>query len=123
MTINPKLLEPTLLWENPNPNVAFNNYGSSHPITISNDYNYLVFAYKNDSGDKTIFYSKQSGKWGNATMYYPLTLAKPNNYTYYRNFVRTSATSGYFDNGKNGIEGRDDNTVMLPIAIYGTNIL
>ena len=48
MTINPKLLEPTLLWENQNPNVALAPFNL--PITNPYIYKKLIIEYKTNSG-------------------------------------------------------------------------
>lgn len=116
MTINPKLLEPTLLWENPNPTSNF----AAQTLTISNfsAFKYLFVEFKRDTtAYGTVFCDKvkldSSGIADSAV-----------------NIGKRSRSFRFRENNKADFGGAspmdsttENNSLCIPVRIYGTNIL
>lgn len=125
MTINPKLLEPTLLWENPNPNSSF----SAQNLVLSQNsqnFKYLVLRYKLYMGAKingkdgelnrgAEFMQKVDNTIGNGYL-----IGAESNQAY-RVLGVTSYTVVSLSNTTSSFEA--PNQLIIPIDLYGTNIL
>ena len=128
MTINPKLLEPTLLWENPNPNINFN---VANPISVSSmqPYKFIIIEYKSNAASiQTIFVKLRIigtgiqtnfvlglNAYANGNCY---VVSRPLNIPNYTNISFGRAYSMQI--GETGSENDSD---LIPVRIYGTNIL
>ena len=113
MKMNPVLLEPTLLWSNPNPNNALDETS----ISINNTaYNWLIIVYKEVG----------NSDWGKKTA--KIGASADNSYNQIQGMGGSSRTiriysgSISFNKGYNG-SGNEDNYALVPIAVYGTNTL
>lgn len=116
------LLEPVLLWENPNPDSSFTSTGSSNPITVPNinNFKYLILGYKYwyDS-NQSIFYIKiKNNRFGT---FVGTAVSSNEQLVLQREFEFTSNTSLYFKDCYSNQQV--DNQRLIPIVIYGTNIL
>ncbi len=118
MTINPKLLEPTLLWENSSPDSDYTSTGFNNRFSLGDitPYKALIFAFRN----------------GNATYYQKVTIRQIGTgvgvmlgiQNVRRNATLMNSLSSlvmFFGDGYS--DSTLDNSVCVPIAIYGTNIL
>lgn len=127
MTINPKLLEPTLLWENSNPNDSY--VGSSTTETsftggnVAN-FKYVVVAYR-VTADANV--QPQYLKFSNDTGYRYISYAD-SGVSMARNVYLNKAGNSFrvsvcykkvFDS--TGIA--QDNDKLVPVAIFGTNTM
>ncbi len=127
MTINPKLLEPTLLWENPNPNAASFDEQTINNIGNIDNYKYLIIEYKYYFAT----YGNQFMKIRKATgLAFPLINVNLRYEVTSRTFDFPTNTSVHFAKaymmGVSGAWGNatvSDQGLLVPIAIYGTNIL
>lgn len=115
--VHEKDIAPVLLWENGNPTSAL---GSGNVTTLSNsNYKYLIFAYKIDyASSKAIQYIKVDNE-----LYRDIFICATNNSNsnYTRVATILSSTSVAFTGGF--VDGASDDTAIIPIAIYGTNVL
>lgn len=124
MTINPKLLEPTLLWSNPNPNQAFNE--TYNVVFNTNNahlkFKYLVFEIKHFVG---------SSNTETQFVKVPSTIGNPVKEDIY--FVHAGymavrqvgmyGSQNYIGNCYIGEAKTQNNEACIPVRIYGTNIL
>lgn len=138
MTINPKLLEPTLLWENTG---SWASGFSQQNITLNQslaNFNYFVVEYftyfaanykynretqKFGVGNPTTLYDSYTLQFSSAfvSQTTSTTEVARRDFQIVNNTTIKFADALYFRNGT-----RDDaerNQYLLPIAIYGTNIL
>ena len=120
-------IKPVKLWENANPNNAFNE-NSSNPISIPNiyDFDYYVVAfkkYKNASDIEYAKFSTSSHDWCQM-----MTHWHSNNTMLIvgREVVLVNNTNNIIFAGgtyiNEGTTGTSDN-YAIPLAIYGTNLL
>ena len=130
MTINPKLLEPTLLWENPNPASDFTYTGTNNPISVSSmqPYKYIILEYKaNRFVNQTAFMKLGVGVGSNVN--YCLSInayANGNAYCVNRPFVIPNYTQIFWTRAYSmqiGGTGSENDSDLIPVRIYGTNIL
>ena len=121
--LNPKLLEPTLLWSNNNPNNAFSNQDAILNQDTSN-FKYLVIEWKNYMGNVigTSDGNKTRGsnitKLDNNVGYGYMLFEGSENY---RILFIKSKTIVHFDDTTSNFTS--PNQLIIPVAIYGTNIL
>lgn len=118
--IHEKDITPVLLWENATPNVAF----AAQTITTidMSKYKYIVFEYKDVSSTtykktKKIEYNIDNGN--DFSIGEPLYTGAMTAYA--RKMKISSSTSIVFNDCYLG--SSVDNAFMIPIAIYGTNLL
>ena len=117
--VHKKDINGTLLWENGNPNASFTSTGSSNVISIDlTKYDYLILCFKgNNWGDETYRYMKI--KCDNANKFsYLFTLATTSSTLTYRVVHLVQNTGIWFEDTGNGV-----NDYIIPVAIYGTNVL
>ena len=119
MTINPKLLEPTLLWSNPNPNASF----SAQTLTNVDPrgYKYVFFAFKGEQATyRGLMYSnKCEVDFSNSKR----VSGALNCGVRVRPFEWNVYNSLNFGAGYNIAQAQNDDSVCVPIYLYGTNIL
>ena len=111
-------LKPTLLWENANPNSNF----ATQTVTDIKDmsrYKYIIFAYKWMDIGIGIKYDK----FNFAVNGYVDLFFMGGTETVCRNFQFKSSTSGVFGDSYHNGSKDSTGTYIIPIAIYGTNIL
>ena len=121
MTINPKLLEPTLLWANSNPANDFVTQG----VTLSpkaTDFRYVVIQWAYWKEWAGLNLTKMAvAKTSNVTVMLSGQNQQASEYIS-RGVYITNTGDMFFEackrNGNNGADG-----FIVPIAIYGTNIL
>ena len=111
-----KLLEPTLLWANSNPSSDF----AATTLTISNlsNYKYLIFTYAQSTGGVNLVQKveRKDGSFKLFGVYFPDVIY------YTRRTVTISSTSVAFADCMITETG-EANSQLIPIAIYGTDIL
>ena len=112
--IHEKDITPVLLWENGTPNVAF-SAGSVTTDDMSN-FKYLIIKNKMTSSSTLCRFDKVEKIVGQ-----DIWLGQGVDYNYYRNINIDSNTQISFSNGYKS--GSTDNDCLIPIAIYGTNLL
>ncbi len=118
MTINPKLLEPTLLWSNPSPYLQFLSGDKTLDRGSMADYKTLIFEFRlGGSGNASLYAFAKYSLTDN--VFYMSTVT--NEYAATRSVSFTSATTLRFGSGYQG--NTANNNRCVPIAIYGTNIL
>ena len=115
--VREKDIEPVLLWENSSPNSEFAGTTLSNLPDMSK-YKYIVVGYKfersSNSGTQYIKF-----KYEIAKKYIGMVDENSNNY--FRNFDIVSSTSITISNGT--YNNATANGVIVPTAIYGTNVL
>ena len=118
-------IEPVLLWENPSPTNQYPDSSSASTTVAPSDmskYKYTILAYTDDYGsEKTVKYQKVEYKAGGKFIISGISQDTTVVVPYSRLFEFVSATSlkiycGYASQSLN-------NRYVIPIAIYGTNVL
>ena len=116
-------VEPVLLWENPNPNTSF----SGQTINLSqnaNNFKYIVFEYK-EYADNNYVGIYRKVKSGNGVAFNIYFLFEDGN-AYKEQGTRKiqlNDTNVVFNDAYNLITDLAFNDHLIPVAIYGTNIL
>jgi len=118
--VHQKDIEPVLLWENPNPNVAF----AAQNITVQDmsSFKYLVFMYKNEyTSAYALEILKIKAQIGVYLSFEYINQDTVNQLICNRILNITSTTSiSITDAYRNQTV---DNNKLIPVAIYGTNLL
>ena len=117
--INPKLLEPTLLWTNEYSNQAFEPQLISIP-TISN-YKYIIIGYMGEKGTNQITrYLKV--KYQNGGFCMVSDIPQDSSIILYASRVFEIKNTG-LDVRAAYVNQNVNNVYLIPAVIYGTNIL
>jgi len=107
-------LDYTLLWENGSPNSSFN----SGQITTQDmtNFKYIVVTYKKDNSTGGVYIKKYEKIIGQ-----DVYITEYVDDVYRRNLNYDNNTRLTFGSGVKGTTS--DNSIIIPIAIYGTNVL
>ena len=115
-------IEPVLLWENSSPNSAYTSTGSGNPLTLNQaltNFKYLIFAVKwyATANNGIQYFKAKVDLTANSIHLFMIN----EGLTASRNAAIATSNSLYFEMGY--LNSSVDNSTIIPVAIYGTNVL
>ena len=120
-TLHQKDIEPTLLWQNGSPNSAFE--GQTVTTADMSGFKYLAFEYKvHTSNSISSVHKVKMLSSGSVPEFILTTSSQSNSKTWSRIINVASSTSITIGDDYIGA-GATDNQYIIPVAIYGTDIL